>query len=128
MMIILDTSVWVALLHEKDSQYEKALESVSSLDWEKVVLPDLVFYEVLTVIKIKSELKLCLPKVFLKLLKTTEVDYSSIPNEIIELSIKKIIATSQKTSFVDICLYEWSRQDDVRIITFDASLEKWIKT
>ncbi len=126
-MIILDSCVWIAFLNKEDSLHEKAENLVVNLDFNKVLLPNLILYEILTVLKLKSNQELQLLKAFLRLLKGVEIEVSNIPDQIIEFAIKTLVEVSHKTSFVDVCLYEWSKKNNTQIITFDDNLNKWIK-
>lgn len=59
MSYILDTNVWVSFFDEDDSNNKKAESILKSLSKEKEqIMPDLVFYETLTVLKIKTNLQL----------------------------------------------------------------------
>ncbi len=87
MMIILDSCVWIALINKEDSLNKRAEKLFSNLDLNAILLPDLICYEVLTVLKLRSGTEFELPKGFMRLLKTMGLKASKTPEAIIKNSI-----------------------------------------
>lgn len=61
--VILDSSVWVSLIIENDSNHQKAKKIFNDIKVNnfKIILPDIVFYEVVTVL-LKLNCKSFIPK------------------------------------------------------------------
>jgi predicted nucleic acid-binding protein len=52
--IIADTNIWVALFNQHDSDHKNVIKYVDLLGGEQI-MPDLIFYETLTVLRNKSQ-------------------------------------------------------------------------
>ena len=125
-MILLDTSVIFALLEPADSQHEKAKNIFDSFDWRKATLLEPVYWEILTVLKLKSAnpiRQLATLKQFFDLVDITpEAPSQRATSE----TIKEMMSTAQKFSFVDQLLAYYALYEGAEVITFDRSLKNWI--
>ena len=123
MQYILDTSVWVSLLCAEDSNYIKAQQIISRVPAQQII-PDVVFYEILTVLKIKIDLGLA-------------VDFMDFVKNNLDITIKLYYENNRtlaelmldtrfiKLSYVDVLLLYLSKE--YTIITFDKQLAKGIE-
>jgi predicted nucleic acid-binding protein len=122
--IIIDTSVWVALLIKSDSNHPKTLK-YKNLVIQEQVMPDLIFYETLTVLRNKSKDDYPL-KTFIGF--TTEnIDitirlFYEDNRDVLRLFINE---HKDGLSYVDTLLLFLSRE--YHILTFDEKLRKRIK-
>jgi len=122
-MMILDSSVWVALYNESDSQHAKAVRLASSLS--DIALPEYILLETSSILRAKAGEEVS--DTFLEYsLDSAEVTvlYSSpdLLHDTVRL-FRKLKNT--KLSFVDAALLHLSREYEV--ITFDKALDKEIK-
>ena len=122
MMILIDSSIWVSILKEDDSQHEKGVRIIESIDEKNITIFDYTYSETLTVLKQKSSLKTCFA--FLKLLEKMNLDVtvSDVPQ--IELANRLFFTVNNKLSFVDCLLLATAKINNARLITFDKELEK----
>lgn len=122
--IIIDTSVWVSLFNEEDSNYKKALR-YKSVCFGEQTMPDLIFYETLTILKNKiKDVKL--------LNKFSEFTYNNLDVTIRlfyenNIDVLKLFLNEKKDglSYVDTLLLFLSKE--YHILTFDEDLKKRIK-
>lgn len=119
--IILDSSVWIAYLHEEDSQYEKAIKTVDLLT-DPVIVPVDVLSEVGTILKSKGREDLA------KRFVNEVVSGPSMPLLVQDEDAVRRVANTflsrsgDKLSFTDTALLVLSEK--YRIITFDKHLQK----
>lgn len=121
-MIILDSSVWVALFNDDDNQHKKAVKIFSDLKSLPVGLPEYVILEVASVLALRAN----------KAVSVQFIDYA-LENESIEVVYSnglffdasvELFKKAKKLSFVDCALLYLSRNNE--IITFDNDLKKAI--
>lgn len=122
-MIILDSNIWIALLHRSDSQHKKAKDLFHSLKGP-VLIPDFILSEVCTV----------LTQLAGKFLANQFLDLAMENNEalIFQLELKEFHETiffyqkysRNDLSFIDVMLLYLSKQYSVE--TFDIHLRKAI--
>lgn len=122
--IIIDTNVWVSLFNEQDSNYQKAL-ALKSICFGEQTIPDLIFYETLTILKNKIK--------DIKLLNR----FTGFAHENLDVTIRlfyennvdvlKLFLNEKKDglSYVDSLLLFLSKE--YHILTFDQDLKKRIK-
>lgn len=122
--IIIDSSVWISAFNKEDSNHKKALAFASSYE-EEQWMPDIVFYEVLTVLKNKIK-DTSLVDEFVQYATTNGnilirlfYEYNS---EVLKTFIHE---TSARLSYVDSLLVYLSR--DFKILTFDDNLKTQIR-
>lgn len=121
---IIDTSFWISLLNHDDSNHKESLK-YKNLAFNDQIMPDLVFYEILTVLKnkIKNE----------DLLKTF-TDFATNRNQVnIKLYYENnrevlkyfIDEKNRSLSYTDSLLLYLSKE--YHILTFDKNLRSRIK-
>ncbi len=122
--IIIDTSVWIAMLIKSDSNHAKSLKYKSLIMLEQI-MPDLIFYETLTVLRNKSKDN------------NTLNLFIGFTNENTDMTIRlfyennrdvlKLFVNEHKDSlsYIDTLLLFLSRE--YHILTFDEKLKKRIK-
>lgn len=121
--IILDTNVWVSLFNDKDINHNKVKKSLGKF-LENQIMPDLVFYETITVLKFKAGLDISVN--FIDFAK----DNKDITIKLFYEDNRDLIALIyddrfRKLSYTDILLLYLSRKNT--IVTFDKELIKNIK-
>ncbi len=120
--IILDSSVWVAYLHQEDSQHGKVMKLVDTLP-NATMVPTEILSEVATVLKNKRREDLA--NAFVR---SVIIDGSSllVSDENLVRRVAKTFLESGRgnLSFADITLLVLSRE--YRVITFDKELENAI--
>lgn len=122
--IIIDTSVWVAYLSGADSSHQRAL-AFSDLYIQEQTIPDIVFYETMTVLKNKlgktslienfTNYAIQEPHITIRL-------FYEYNREVLKLFNSPI---AEGLSYVDTLLLYLSR--DYHILTFDEKLKDRIK-
>lgn len=120
---ILDTNVWVSSLCLQDTNHKVAQIIIERIPAEQII-PDVVFYEVLTVLKLKIDLEIAFN--FMEFVKNN-VDitiklYYENNRTLAELMLDKRFI---KLSYVDILLLYLSKE--YTIVTFDKELVKAIE-
>lgn len=120
-MIMLDTSLWIALLDSTDSCREKAINIVKSIESENLYIFDYIYAETLTVLRNKAlDVKLHELTGFLEAgnLKVNISDSTmfSMANE--------LFFRYKKLSFVDCTLMATAKIKKGHLLTFDKQLQK----
>lgn len=120
--IVLDSSVWVAFLHDTDSQHSQALNLLDRIG-ENVTIPEYVLIEVATTLKRKkkaNEAKKFVHRVL------NEQPQSFLPaDSLVHEAAELFRERSDNLSFTDTALLVLSGQ--YRVITFDRHLQKAIE-
>lgn len=123
-MTILDSSVWIALLHETDSQHRKA-EIVFDALKDTVIVPEYIILEVTTVLSLRASATVA--TAFLDHITNTDgIEVLRVGESLFTdtmLTFKKF--AQRKVSFVDaalICLAA-----EYSVITFDKTLERILR-
>ena len=116
-MYLIDSSVWVALFLEFDSNHKKAEEIISKLEG-KIYLPYNVIVEVTSVLTYKHSKKQA--DNFLDYMEDNE-DIILFENEL-KPEIEFFKKIDKKLSFVDISLVFLSKKLDLDLITFDSQM------
>ena len=116
-MYLIDSSVWVALFLEFDSNHQKAEEIISKLEG-KIYLPYNVIAEVTSVLTYKHSKKQA--DNFLDYIEDNE-DIILFENEL-KPEIEFFRKINKKLSFVDISLVFLSKKLDLDLITFDSQM------
>lgn len=121
---IIDTSVWVALFLKDDSNHTKSLK-YKDLFIQEQIMPDLIFYETLTVLRNKSKdntpLNLFIGLATENLDITIRLFYEN------NVDVLKLFINEDKggLSYIDTLLLFLSKE--YHILTFDEKLKKRIK-
>lgn len=116
-MYLIDSSVWVALFLEFDSNHKKAEEIISKLEG-KIYLPYNVIVEVASVLTYKHSKKQA--NNFLDYIEDNK-DIILLENEL-KSEIEFFKKIDKKVSFVDISLIFLSKRLDLNLITFDSQM------
>jgi predicted nucleic acid-binding protein len=123
-MIIIDSCVWISFLDENDSLHKKAMNLFISITWEQVFLPNLIYYEVITVLKIKKRRHQLLDN-FEKFRSNFNLKYEIIEESVKQKALLNFFQTDKPLSFVDCILWTYSQAGN-KIKTFDKELIKII--
>ncbi len=121
--IIIDSSAWVAILHTEDSDHKKAL-GYKDLFIQEQTIPDIIFYETLTVLKNKLSNTAVVDN-FIQYSSSSHITvrlYYEYNQEVLKLFTQNI---SKDLSYTDTLLLYLSK--DNYILTFDKRLQKAIK-
>lgn len=121
--IILDSSVWVAFLHGKDSQHAKARGLLTGLP-DVLYVPEYVLVEVATILKRKKKDEEAKKFVRKTLVERPETFMPSA--ELAYQTMQLFIRRDDGLSFTDTALLVLSR--DYRIITFDRALARALRS
>jgi predicted nucleic acid-binding protein len=122
--IIVDSSVWISLFNHEDSNHKKAM-SFEKILLEEQIMPDLIFYESLTILKNK--------------IKNTDLlrEFNIFATDSLNITIKLFYENNRDIlnlfireykdglSYVDVLLLYLS--NNYHILTFDEKLRKRIK-
>lgn len=124
-MIILDTSVWIALLDQNDSCRNRAIKIVANINSGFLKVFDHIYSEVLTVLRNKALEQEC-PK-FVNFLQTTKIKVNLINENMLTLA-NFFFFQYKKLSFTDCLLLAAAKTTNAELITFDKELKKiWEK-
>jgi len=116
-MYLIDSSVWVALFLEFDSNHKKAEEIISKIS-NKIYLPYNVIVEVTTVLAYKHSKKQA--DNFLEYIEYNK-DIILFENELkSEIDFYKKV--NRKVSFVDVSLVFLAKKLNLNLITFDSQM------
>jgi predicted nucleic acid-binding protein len=122
--IIADTNIWVALFNEYDSDHKSIVKYANFLGGEQM-MPDLIFYETLTVLRNKSEnnnpLNTFIEFATRSKLVNIRLFYENNA-DVLNLFVKE---HKDGLSYIDTLLLFLSK--DYHILTFDKKLKKRIK-
>lgn len=118
--VIIDTSVWVSLFNDKDINHAKAKKLMQKFSYYQI-MPDLIFYETITVLKMKTDLK-------------TALDFTDFATDNRDIVIRLFYEDNRllidlvrderfkDLSYTDTLLLHLSRKNT--IVTFDKELAK----
>ena len=121
-LIVLDSSVWIAYLHEEDSQHKKARELVGELT-NPLIVPAEVLSEVATALRNKKREDLA--KGFTMQV-ISGVSPLLVSNEdTVRRTAEVFVARKDKLSFTDTALLALARS--YQVITFDRDLRRAIE-
>lgn len=120
-MIIIDSSVWVALMNPKDISHEKAKEIIAKIHYSEVQIFDHVYGEILTVLRNKFSDSFC--GKFVKFFRDTKKKISLTDEEIFSFA-NYIFFQFKKLSFIDCLILSSAKINKTKIITFDIALQK----
>jgi predicted nucleic acid-binding protein len=122
--IIIDSSVWIAAFNEEDSNYKKVLKYKDYFE-EEQWMPDIVFYEVLSVLKTKIKKKESLDKFIIYAKENGNISIRLFYEDNKDVLRTFTHETSGKLSYVDALLVHLSRK--YHILTFDEDVKKQIQ-
>ena len=120
-MIILDSSVWIALINNDDSCYEKARNIVKNIFYEDIDIYDFIFTEILTVLRKKTSIKLC--SKFIRFIDKTKIGITLNNEKLIKLA-NNTFFKFDKLSYTDCLILASALLSEARLVTFDKNLQK----
>lgn len=124
-MILLDTSVWVALMNKDDACHTASRSIVEKFNYEDLELFDHIYGEVLTVLRLKTTQENC--EKFISYLKYIGIRLNFSSKKSFFLA-QELFFAFPKISFIDSLLMAFAKENNAEIITFDKSLQKaWKK-
>lgn len=120
--VLVDSSVWYAFFSEDDSNHEKAL-IFKDLYFQEQIMPDIVFYETVTVLKRKAARQALDQFIFYatEAMQITIRLFYEYNSEVLKLFHSE---SAQGLSYVDSLLLYLSKE--YHILTFDEELKKLI--
>jgi len=125
-MTIVDSSVWVAWFHEKDSQHEAAETRMEIIKDRGIMLTEYVIAEVCAVL-VQRAGKGIADQFLLSVLDNESVEIVLSNPDFFQRVISEFRAhQDQKLSLVDISLLVLSESRGASVLTFDRALEKAI--
>lgn len=120
-MIMIDTSVWVALLYDQDTCHEKAKKIVEKICYKDLQVFDHIYTETLTVLRNKvSDLA---GKKFFRFFHDVKLNIFISTEEIFNLA-NNIFFNNDKLSFTDALIIAAAKSKNAKLITFDKTLNK----
>ena len=119
--IILDSSVWVAFLHDTDSQHGRALTLLAQLD-DDIIVPEYVVVEVATILKRKK--KTDEAKRFVHRILNEKIQSFLPADALVREAATLFCGRTDTLSFTDTALLVLSER--YHVITFDMHLQKAI--
>ncbi len=121
-MIIVDSSVWIARLNDKDSQHARAKDVFASLEGSRVLVPEYIAIEVCTILARKEGKDKA--DVFIDMVRDNEdIEYYGAGLQFFHEVLQHFRARADDgLSFTDVALLRLSRKFSV--ITFDRALQK----
>lgn len=122
--IIIDSSVIISFFNEEDSNHKKSLQYTDHFK-EEQWMPDIVFYEVLSVLKTKTKNKQALEEFIAYATESRQVTIRLFYEYNRDVLRTFTHETSGKLSYTDALLVHLSRT--CKILTFDEELKKQIR-
>lgn len=122
--IIIDSSVIVSFFNKDDGNFKKALKYNEYFKMDQW-MPDIVFYESLTVLKTKIKNKECLDRFIAYATESSQVMIRLFYEDNKDVLRTFTHDTSGKLSYVDALLVHLSRK--YQVLTFDEDLKKEIR-
>jgi predicted nucleic acid-binding protein len=123
-MILLDSSIWVALFNTVDSQHTKALEVFDAIH-EEVIIPEYVFIEVCSVLLLRANRKIT--NSFIDMVKENSSCRILYSDKYFFSCVLSLFESRKDTSlsFIDTSLLLLAQR--YTVITFDKKLHNAIK-
>lgn len=119
--VMIDTSVWIALLNYQDSCHEKAMILMEDLVTDQINLYDFTYSEVLTVLRNKTKQINC--QKFIELLEFFNIQITLSNLKVLDLA-NILFFHFQKLSFPDCLLMASAKFKKAKLLTFDKKLQK----
>lgn len=120
-MILIDSSIWVSVIHESDSLHENGLNMMDVVDKKDIAIFDYTYAEVLNVLRQKG-MPACLR--FLKLLKEMHLGIFLSDESQMILANRLFLNDDKKLSFTDCLLIATGIINNAQLLTFDKDLKK----
>ncbi len=120
-MVILDSSVVIAIFKDSDVHHEKAKEIFYRED--DLVIPSCALIEILSILKMRKGLE-AVQKCTEFLYNAKNIDIYEISNELVDEAIAFYVKHNNNLSCTDTLLLALSQKTKIPLITFDKELEK----
>ncbi|MCX6733749.1 MAG: PIN domain-containing protein [Candidatus Peregrinibacteria bacterium] len=120
-MVILDSSVVIAIFKDSDVHHEKAKEIFYRED--DLVIPTCALIEILSILKMKKGLD-AVQKCTEFIYNAENIDIYEISNQLVDEAIQFYIKHKNNLSFTDTLLLALSNKTKIPLITFDQELAK----
>ncbi len=120
-MMMIDSSIWVALFDKNDSCHAEAVKLMENLNSKFIKLINHVYAEVLTVLKNKKLNNEC--QKFINFLSITKIKIN-FSNENSFTLANFLFFQFKKLSFADCLLISMSNLNNTELMTFDKALKK----
>lgn len=120
-MVILDSSVVIAIFKDSDIHHEKAREIFYRED--DLVIPTCALIEILSILKMKNGLgavKNCTDFLY----KAENIDIYEMSHELVDEAVQHYIKHKNNLSFTDTLLLTLARNTEIPLVTFDKELAK----
>lgn len=119
--MILDTSIWVALLDEDDSCHEEAMKLVENISPQDLYLLDYIYCETMNVLRRKKlEIKIA---ELINFISDLHIEIKFIDKVLFGLT-NSLFLRFGKLSFTDCALLATSKHNHAQLVTFDRELLK----
>lgn len=118
-MVLIDSSVWVAIMNEEDSQHLKAGDLMQQFFWDQVEVLDHMYAETLNVLRRKSSVDHC--RKFVNFLRKRNIPFLLCNNNSLDFA-NQIFFAHPKLSFTDALLIATAKLYGHEILTFDENL------
>ena len=120
---IIDSSVFIAALHETDSQHQRGLTLLKRAP-RPIIVPEYIALETATMLMIRKQ-KRSADQFVEEVLRGGEFTLLLSSLSLFDAAAKLFLASSKKLSFVDCALIALSRE--YTVLTFDKALAKTIQ-
>lgn len=118
-MVLIDASVWVALMNRNDSQHQKAFSLSLEIFWNELEILDHAYAETLNVLRRKATNKEC--RIFTEFLEQNFIAMTTVQLPALDLA-NKIFFAHPKLSFTDALLIATAKLYGHEILSFDENL------
>ncbi|MBI2634137.1 PIN domain-containing protein [Candidatus Peregrinibacteria bacterium] len=120
-MIMIDTSIWIALLDKTDNCHRQAISALNGIYYRDIGICDQIYGETLTVLRNKLHEQKCYE--FYKFINDQGVNTMLSDRHVLMLSMHYFFLY-RKLSFVDCLLMATAKLNNAELLTFDKSLKK----
>lgn len=118
-MVLIDASVWVAIMNGEDSQHLKAADLIEQFFWDEVEVLDHMYAETLNVLRRKSSVDHC--RKFVSFLRKRKIPFLLCESNSLDLA-NQIFFSHPKLSFTDALIIATAKLYGHEIISFDENL------
>lgn len=119
--MILDTSIWVALLDEDDSCHHDAAKIIADIHPEDLHISDYIYCEILTVLRRKN-LEFMIREL-INFISDFNIKVKFIDQDLFNLA-SSLFLNFEKLSFTDCAILATAKFNREKLFTFDKQLEK----
>lgn len=120
-MVMIDTSIWVALLNKMDSTHYRAKDLIRNSADTDYKIYDYIYSETMTILKGKVSHESCIE--FLKIIGILNLPIMLSTQEAFSLASSYFLQ-HKKLSFTDCLLMASAKLENASLLTFDRNLKK----